>query len=1015
MGARLLHCVVVAFAVLASCLTAAGQPMPDAVKSRALEMVAAWQNSKSAPTPEARIALIEKAIGLARGFSAWPLREPGRDDLMGQMWGQLGNEYMRLRSGQRADAPDRAIAAYTESMKHLTATGDRQYWARAQRGIGLAYLERTGGSRADNVERAIAALTEATKVFTREAAPQLWASLQVSLSKAHWHRIAGSRADNLEASLAAAQNALAVVSREKDPGDWIAAQSALGAAYWARVRGSRADNVEAAIAAYEQGLAAASRERQPALWAGLQDNLGMAYGDRVRGEHSDNVEKALAAFARAGEVFTRDAFPSEWAQLQMNLGNANLNRAVGRPEQNREAAIAAYRQALTVYTAERAPERFARTMLNLGNAYAERSVGDTAGNLEQAIDAYRKSLTVYTRQSEPFKWAIAQYNLGSALLRRPTGPREANLQAAGAALAAALEVHTRATVPWDHMKAAHAAGKVAAARGDWPSALAQFESAMAAYRDLLGGGLDQAEVENVVAEAGELFANAAFAAIERKDLSRALDILEAGKARRLRTVLGLDALALAPADRARLDKLRLDIRDMEARLEAATGADRAAALKELERLRGAVTGIIDAAQAKSSDDANRLTGQALAATLLAQHAAIAAPVVTANGARLLLVTRGANGPALKAIELPGLADQSLINSPGVKVALRVSGWLDRWLDAYGVNWLAKSDKRSKQEIWLDEIGKLGPELWKTVGGALATALETERVPRHASVLWLPQGVLGMVPIRLATDPASGEMLLDRYVLVPSPSLAAAEIARRRAATAAPASLAAIVNPSGDLAFTAPEGAAVASYFAANARSTLGADTADPASVLKALRTAGYWHFATHGIFDWLKPRSSALLLAKGERLTVGRLLDEQNLGSPRLVVLSACETGFYDFQRISSEFVGLPGAFLQAGAAGVVGSLWSVDDVSTALLMVRFYDLHLGQKVAPAAALRQAQLWLRDSTREELEAYVKKAQASGRLPAREEAMLTTALGEAKAGSKPFKHPFYWAAFEFFGA
>jgi len=345
----------------------------------------------------------------------------------------------------------------------------------------------------------------------------------------------------------------------------------------------------------------------------------------------------------------------------------------------------------------------------------------------------------------------------------------------------------------------------------------------------------------------------------------------------------------------------------------------------------------------------------------------------------------------------------------------VSGWLDRWLDAYGVNWLAKSDKRSKQEIWLDEIGKLGPELWKTVGGALATALETERVPRDGSVLWLPQGVLGMVPIRLATNPSGGEMLIDRYTIVPAPSLAAAEIARRRAAAAPPASLAAIVNPSGDLPSTAPEGAAVASYFGTGARSTLGADTADTASVLKSLRTASYWHFATHGIFDWLKPRSSALLLARGERLTVGRLLDEPALGHPRLVVLSACETGFYDFQRISSEFIGLPGAFLQAGAAGVIGSLWSVDDVSTALLMIRFYDLHLGQKVAPAAALRQAQLWLRDATREDLQAYVQATQTNGRLAAREAAMLSTVLGEAKPGAKPFNHPYYWAAFEFFGA
>src|SRR5262245_7492397 len=68
--------------------------------------------------------------------------------------------------------------------------------------------------------------------------------------------------------------------------------------------------------------------------------------------------------------------------------------------------------------------------------------------------------------------------------------------------------------------------------------------------------------------------------------------------------------------------------------------------------------------------------------------------------------------------------------------------------------------------------------------------------------------------------------------------------------------------------------------------------------------------------------------------------------------------------RLSSEFIGLPSAFLQIGAAGVIGTLWSVDDVSTALLMMRFYELHLAGRLEPAAALRSAQFWLRDRTRE---------------------------------------------------
>jgi CHAT domain len=65
------------------------------------------------------------------------------------------------------------------------------------------------------------------------------------------------------------------------------------------------------------------------------------------------------------------------------------------------------------------------------------------------------------------------------------------------------------------------------------------------------------------------------------------------------------------------------------------------------------------------------------------------------------------------------------------------------------------------------------------------------------------------------------------------------------------------------------------------------------------------------------------------------------------VALSACETGFYDINRNADEFIGLPATFMQIGATGVLGSLWQVDDLATALLMARFYDLHLGAGLTP--------------------------------------------------------------------
>ena len=121
------------------------------------------------------------------------------------------------------------------------------------------------------------------------------------------------------------------------------------------------------------------------------------------------------------------------------------------------------------------------------------------------------------------------------------------------------------------------------------------------------------------------------------------------------------------------------------------------------------------------------------------------------------------------------------------------------------------------------------------------------------------------------------------------------------------------------------------------------------------------HFATHAEIDARHPELSRLVLS---------LVDEQ--GRPQdgflyahevldlrlpaeLVVLSACETGMG--KEIRGEgLVGLPQAFLYAGAARVVVSLWKVEDRSTAELFESFYRHLLKEGLTPSSALRAAQI-----------------------------------------------------------
>ena len=122
------------------------------------------------------------------------------------------------------------------------------------------------------------------------------------------------------------------------------------------------------------------------------------------------------------------------------------------------------------------------------------------------------------------------------------------------------------------------------------------------------------------------------------------------------------------------------------------------------------------------------------------------------------------------------------------------------------------------------------------------------------------------------------------------------------------------------------------------------------------------HFATHGFLNSRHPELSGIVLSLVDE--TGRDQDGflraheiYDLKIPaELVVLSGCRTGLG--KEIRGEgLIGLTRAFMHAGAARVMVSLWDVNDEATAELMTRFYGRLLGrEKLSPAAALRAAQV-----------------------------------------------------------
>lgn len=411
------------------------------------------------------------------------------------------------------------------------------------------------------------------------------------------------------------------------------------------------------------------------------------------------------------------------------------------------------------------------------------------------------------------------------------------------------------------------------------------------------------------------------------------------------------------------------------------------------------------------------------------------PIVTSVGAKILVVT----GAGMTRVDLPEVTTDRL---NALVRGDSKDGKAGGWLGAYNINYLADVELDRRWPEWLAAVGSLGPELGRLFGARLDAALKDAGVKSGARIVWLPTGALGILPLGLAQNPGTKRPLADSYEIVYAPSLEALASAQKEVAKSVPATLAAVVNPTGDLAGTEKEGKLVASHFPVNARTLLEREQASPNAVLAALK--GHWHFASHGSFSWDNARESALVMHGRNRLNVGELLDTDGLGRPRLVVLSACETGLYDIERSPDAFIGLPGTFTALGAAGVLGTLWPVSDSATALLMAKFYDLHMGERLAPPSALRRAQLWLREATDADINAYIKGAAKKGRLEPRHVTEIDQELsdlglkrsrnsaliewtapdttrapgkkgpGRASRRHRPYAHPYFWAGFIYTG-
>ncbi len=722
------------------------------------------------------------------------------------------------------------------------------------------------------------------------------------------------------------------------------------------------------------------------------------------------LDAAIAAWER---VLNRPDFSAAEERFRLaawnDAGGAYLRRYWRTGEtRDLDAALQLWQQAVDATPAGH-PD-LPGYLNNLGNGLRARySRTGRMEDLEEALRVYRQAVDA-TPAGHPDLPSILN-NLGTGLSARysRTGRME-DLEKGRNAYAQA--VASPEINPAESVRAARNWLRWAFERRAWDEVMTAWEALQAAQQVRLRSQFERADKSFSLRETQGLPARAAYALWQLGQPQQAVETLEAGRAQLLREALerqrsdlhalaggahealyraytqaaqSVETLHAQPYDRRPPD-WGLQMRAAQADLDAAI-----AALRELPGF----------AYFLQSLPFAEIQAQAADAPLVYLAA-------TERGGMAFLVGRFMNRPSgVLPLDLPALTEEALREQ------------IQSYAAAY-FPWRANPSDQAARAAWFAALEGTLRWLGETVMGPLLAALREAGLPASATVRLIPGGLLGLLPLHAALTPSPlpgsgrgegaggrGEgYALDYYTFTYAPSAQALYHAREAAARPAD-SLLAVDNPDGSLRFSADEIESALHAFPQHTH--LPGAQADRRAVIEAVQRHGVLHFSTHGVAGWTEAEDSRLQLADGD-LTL-REIFALRLERPRLAVLSACETGVPGTD-LPDEVESLPSGLMQAGVPGVVGTLWSVNDLSTAMLMTRFYDLWREAGVPAPEALRQAQIWLRDLSQDaaaldELEALATRAGLRMTSQQADKFLSLTLV-------RKFSHPFYWAAFTYTG-
>lgn len=978
--------------------------------------------------------------------------------------------------GDKGSNLEIAIAGYEIASSVYTQNSQIQSWALAQETLGLAYRSRLRGDWEENIEKAITCYQNCLQFYTRQAFPDKWAYIQNNLGVAYAFRIKYNNNNSQNQEIPKETKDLIYQRRLRGSSLADIARLTGASGRWVQSH-SLQENLKQAITCFQDALQIHTRNSEPTQWAILQYNLGRAYDDlRTVGEDyeawAESCEEAINCYEKALEVFTQQVNPLQWGYCHYNLGNAYNERNQGDPAENQEKAVKHYRDSLLVRTYKNYPLDWAVTQMNLGNAYLDSIFGDRKNNIKLAIEAYQEALRIYTPKDLPEDWARIQYNLGRAYFSQDESLQKAitcfqnslkfrnreitpepwadsqtmlakaywkseNFETAISLLQEVLQVCTREAYPRNWAMAQNALGlcykklqqipqsiesfqlaseiltptafpqhcimngrslgKTAFEVKQWSIAIKAYSQAIEALEKTRGWATAEFRRVEIFQEDIDIYSGIVEAYINNVQLEEAFEYVERSRGKRL---IDLMATNLYQDGNIPRDVKKLNDQYEIKQQEIDNLRNRNPYNPEIERLETEKQQIWE--QIRKSD------------FVLAAQKQVSVPnfkemkqlIDNSQTALLNFYTTSDNTYIFilrkTGIQLHTCTKQSLEN-------------LQIWIIE---NWLAVY--KNDNPTWESNFSKYLTELSQRLQ---LTKLINEHLEEIEELILVPHISLHMMPFA-ALPIGENKYLGDKFLIRYAPSCQVLDFCKKRPSVEIPVKYGTVEDATDDLPCVSFECEEIAKLYEIPEQLRLKGScqaTKDNYRQLVKHDKVQVLHSSHHAASNLEQPLGSILLLAHGETLTLGELLTPSWRVPDLLeVFLSCCETNLGN-PDITDDILTIGFGFLCAGARSVVSTLWSVDELATAIFCILYYQ-YRKQGMSRPAALQIAQQELRTLTGEKFKTRYKQNlsemlnlkfnQENGK---RDEIAMKIyraikRLNSLCSEEYPFFHPMYWAGF-----